>query len=477
MRITQMERWLLALAMPLALCASLARSADSAPAAPPADPTEEWIKQSKNPVPWFKWGADLRLREEYHVNDTSLTAARQAFNKHANGNEFSVQRYRGRLWSTITPFENIEINSRIVYEPRHYDEPNAIPGVFREWQWNEVTFDNLNIKWKEFLGLPLTWTVGRQDIILGDGWLVLDGTPLDGSRTIYFDAVRGTYEFKDIKTTVDAIYLNNSSKENRWIEPFNYHVENRVISETKDQGTILWVSNKQNSKMNVDGYFIWREANKATSTGYNAEIYAPGVRISGDLDDHWKYRAELAQESGHTNFSTDHTYADLCALGFNSRLAYFLKDELNNNFRLSFEYESGDDPDTKSTNEKFDPLWGRWPQFSEAQANIDAMENLPGLTTNQYRVGPGWSINPTKKLEFAADYYLLFAPENSNAGQPNFSNNGNFRGQLMTMLLKYQINAHLSGHGLAEFYFPGNYYSSLSNDPAVFLRYELVCAW
>ncbi len=41
-------------------------------------------------------------------------------------------------------------------------------------------------------GMPLTATVGRQDIIEGVGWLVMDGTPLDGSRTVYFDAARFT---------------------------------------------------------------------------------------------------------------------------------------------------------------------------------------------------------------------------------------------------------------------------------------------
>ena len=41
-------------------------------------------------------------------------------------------------------------------------------------------------------GVPLDFKIGRQDLFLGNGWLVGDGTPLDGSRTFYFDAIRAT---------------------------------------------------------------------------------------------------------------------------------------------------------------------------------------------------------------------------------------------------------------------------------------------
>ena len=33
--------------------------------------------------------------------------------------------------------------------------------------------------------------VGRQDITRGDGFILTDGSPLDGSRVVYFNAVVG----------------------------------------------------------------------------------------------------------------------------------------------------------------------------------------------------------------------------------------------------------------------------------------------
>jgi hypothetical protein len=191
--------------------------------------------------------------------------------------------------------------------------------------------------------------------------------------------------------------------------------------------------------------------------------------VAKEFDEHWRARAEIAQQLGHKN------YEDICALGFNSRLSYFVKDALNNNFRLAYEFLSGDDPDT-DTNEQFDPLWGRWPQFSEALALL-GFEGRPGETTNMHRIGPGWSINPTDKMEICTDYHLLFCDENTKAGTTGYSDSGCFRGQLLTLLLQYKFNPHMKGHLLSEFFFPGDYYSDLKNDVGTFLRAELVFTW
>ena len=72
-------------------------------------------------------------------------------------------------------------------------------------QWRYGIFDSMNVQWKQPLGMPATLTVGRQDIFLGDGWLVGDGTPEDGSFTYFLDSARFTYNLEEQKTTIDAI--------------------------------------------------------------------------------------------------------------------------------------------------------------------------------------------------------------------------------------------------------------------------------
>ena len=54
----------------------------------------------------------------------------------------------------------------------------------------------------------------------------------------------------------------------------------------------------------------------------------------------------------------------LRAFGAKGDLEYCFKDDLDNKLHVTYEYLSGDDPDTRRV-ESFNPLWGQWPQWSE----------------------------------------------------------------------------------------------------------------
>jgi len=163
-------------------------------------------------------------------------------------------------------------------------------------------------------------------------------------------------------------------------------------------------------------------------------------------------------------------------LGFNSRLTYFFKDKWNSQLRVGYEFLSGDDPDSE-TDEGWDPLWARWPQWSELYVYTYARETRIAEVNNLHHLGFGWTFEPNNKLEVCTDYHLLFCDENSSRGRAGFSDNGVFRGQLLTALLRYKVNKHISTHLLGEFSFPGDFYSNASNDPAAFLRAQVVFAF
>jgi hypothetical protein len=42
----------------------------------------------------------------------------------------------------------------------------------RVFNWNEVFFDNLYLKWKVSNTVPLTLTAGRQDMKFGEGFVI-----------------------------------------------------------------------------------------------------------------------------------------------------------------------------------------------------------------------------------------------------------------------------------------------------------------
>jgi hypothetical protein len=167
-------------------------------------------------------------------------------------------------------------------------------------------------------------------------------------------------------------------------------------------------------------------------------------------------------------------YRDISAFGVNSRLSYLFKDDLNNQLSFSYEYLSGDDPNSKG-DEMFDVLWGRYPRWSEMGLYSFARETRIGQQANYHRFGPGWTFNPWKPTEFTLNYYALFVAQDTPTRESSptlFTHNSNFRGHFAAAMLKHKFSPHLSGHLWAEVQFPGNYYTN--EKMMSFLRAELM---
>jgi len=406
-------------------------------------------------IPGVSFGADFRFRLTY---DNNLR-----LDKDAIGHERFWSRYRGRVWTKITPFENFDVNLRIVTEPRIYCKPESMEDqTIRQ----EVIFDKLNIAWSEVLGLPLTLKIGRQDIKLADGWLVIEGTPRDGTRTFFFDAVRATWDAKDIKTTFDLIAIRNHANSSWFIRPFNDR--DLDLIEHDETGAIFYASNKSLENTTLDGYFIYKRDDRTANNGNHSDIYTFGARGAGTVGEHWKYRLQGAPQWGHKNG------VNICAFGADSELAYHLNDKHNNAFRVGYEFRSG----RSDQNGAFDILWGRYPHWSNIFNDyLSGLETLVSGPSNYHRVSFGWGCDLIEKLSLAANYHLVFAHQNPFSGATGFSSDGKFRGQVLTGRLKYAFNEHVSGHLTGEFFCPGNYYDDARNDPALFLRYEIMLSW
>ncbi len=437
-----------------------------APAAQPKD----WTDSIKNPAPWITLGADQRLRIEYFNNAITL-------NEQAAGHEWDFFRYRTRVWASFTPMENVTINARLMWEGRHWQNPQLHDGrtdskTYKpEWDNGMLQFDAMNLK-VTLAPIATTITAGRQDIILGDGWLVLEGTPLDGSTTIFFDAVRSSTQFKDMQTTVDLIYINQYSSPDHWLPAIGD--ADYADIENNERGAIVWITNKSIKNLEIDPYFIYKHdravfnasnpnPNKRAGAD-NADIYTFGTRVVENFNDNLMGRVEVAGQFGEKNGKS------LCAWGLNSRLDYSFNDALKNELRFNFEYLSGNQDQDKN----FDPLWGRWPQFSELYVYTDAKETRIANTTNLLRFGPGYIFKPTEACEIELDYNALFANHNETNSAPGFIGNGNFRGHLFSAIARFKFDKHLSAHVWTEYLVPGNFYPDANRDNAVYLRGEIM---
>jgi len=426
---------------------------------------EEVIESIKHPVEWLKWGADARVRLVWY---DSL-----GFNKNAPGHEGHFDRYRGRLWATVTPIEDIDVNARVVYEPRPIYKPESSDN----WRLDEGIIDRLNVVWREPAGLPVTLTLGRQAFTFADPWLIIDGTPLDGSRTTFFDAFRATIDLKKHQTTVDVAYFDQKAQSDRHISPFPDQDESLMEADT--HGLIVYGVNKTFRDTRIDAYYMYTDENSnprgdhgtfSPAKSWQANIHSFGAAFARQFDEHLNGYAALAGQLG------DRNGRDLAAMGFNSRLEYALKDKINQIFRVDYEYCSGDNSPNSGTDTQFERIWSRWPLFSEILIRTYGAETRYGDVTNMHRLGSGWRCDPTDRLSFQTDYNLLFADKTPLAGSPGFGG-GYFRGQLLTAWLKYKIAPRITGHLMGEAFFPGNYYDDSRNDPALWVRYQIEFVW
>lgn len=468
---TQRIRWLGRFGLLFLLAPVMAWSAAQASSA-----------QSRDALSWDSdWGGDLRLRQVFignvGLNDDSPIADR------------TFQRYRGRLWGRAAPTAWLAADARLTWEGRHYNKPEAADwpvAGFETWYSGGVLFDRLALSFDQPADLPFSLKLGRQDLIFGHGWLVLEGTPLDGSRTIYFDAARATLDLDAIETVLDLVYIDQAADTGRFPRPLNDTIEDQ--SEQHETGFIAYARNRSLVPgSDLDGYFIYKHDRPHTTPGSirvnngapfpsasdAGDLYTLGLRLDGDLAPRWSGRAEGAYQWGELNQRT------VNAFGFNARLTYAFDDALQNRLHADLEYLSGDDPDD-AADQAFDPLWGRWPQWSELMIYQWPLETRVAQATNLLRLNLGWAaqVHPTTLLTF--DYHALFANEETTrtpAQLANLSGDDRFRGHLLTAWLKTRLNEHLAGHLVAEYLAPGEFYAAQRRDEAYFVRAELVLNW
>ncbi len=438
-------------------------------------PWSEFYDTFHNPTPWLQMGLDFRFRSVYAENVDTL-------NDRNRNHRFDYQRYRSR-WSTKWILgEDVDLNTRLTWEFRTWDDPPRKP---QDVDLDEALFDHFNVVWRNMFGMPLTGKVGRQDVILGVGWLVLDGTPLDGSRTIFMDAARFTFDWEGSNTKLDVIYVDNAAESDRWLKPISD--ENRALTEQDERGAIFYLTNKSMAKTQLEAYIMYKNDNPLDATTDNlpphwtrkAEIFTFGGALSGTPAEHWKYRIEGAIQTGEKSDITatraTGRMRDIEAYGGLANLEYLFNDELQNSIHIGGEYASGDDPST-SDNEQFDLLWAEWPRWSELYIYSYTEETMISESTNLIRLNVGHKFKPHKQWEIKTDYHAMWADEAGNAWRNRLvfdQDSESFRGHLITCWAKYNFSKHIKGHLLGEYFFPGDYYESANDDEALFLRFNL----
>ena len=95
------------------------------------------------------------------------------------------------------------------------------------------------------------------------------------------------------------------------------------------------------------------------------------------------------------------------------------------------------------------------------------------LVSNLHRVAFGHKFKPNKQWEILTDYHLLWADENTFRDNAKFTNDGNFRGHLLTCWARYNFTKQLKGNLVAEYLWPGHYYGPNNRDNALYFHWTV----
>ncbi len=408
----------------------------------------------------FKYGGSLRLRQELWENAFDLDTL-----KVKNENFF---RLRTSVWGQVTIDKDYSAYLKLTNEARYFI--NSRTPSNNSFDEDEIVIDNLYADFKNVFKLPVDIRIGRQDFLFnyGEGFLIMDGTPGDGSRTFYFNAVKAVWKINQ-NNSLDFVVLSNPVRD--IYLPSLYAANKRALNTSDEKGFFVYGKNKITDNLSVEPYYIYKKEDKFAATP-NLELNTIGMRAVYKYDT-WRFRGEFAYQFGEYDGGRDRRGAG----GYIAAGRKYDNVALKPEFDLSFIYLSGDKPST-SKHEGWNPLFSRWPMWSELLVFTIVNENLkdgrtPAYWTNMLIYRANVKLNFSANTNLSLWYNYLRADQSTQGLNPAmFSNSGKDRGHLPQAMLNHKFTKNIDGYLLAEYFIPKGFYSKDAND-ALFFRWQL----
>lgn len=435
MHIRSFLQWLMVVAFALAL-PSVASSADS--------PTT--AKQ-----PRLKFTYTQRMRIETFDNATWLSSDSLAGS--------SYFRNRVSLLAQWRPTGKSEFAVKLTNETRYYFVPEK-----KTTDFDQLFVDQFYARIDSLGRKPFTLQIGRQNIDFGEGLLVMDGGPLDGSRSAYFNALRVDWTVRPGQTvTLATVY------QPRWDGLFpvlHDHNRYKAMTEQTETGFMLHYS-RPLGKGIVQAYLLRKQAT-AYNTFPRIDLNCLGGRVKLPVVPQLTATSEGAIQFGRRGGKDQlsfggYAYADY-ATGW-PRL-------LPKSITVGGIFLSGDRLSTDKY-EAWDPLWGRWPKWSESYAVVLGKERAPTYWSNMASVFARTVIGITPVIDLSVDFHHLTAPRLVDPARAFPGGNGRTRGNLVIIYLTYKAEKNLAGHVLYESFKPGDFYAPTAS-PCGWMRMEVV---
>ena len=426
----------------------------------------------------FSVGADLRVRQEFMDNVPGLPGG-GLLQRAAEGPYRNHMRYRVRAWGEYTPAENWRVYMRVTDEFRWNVRPRNHKTTFPD----ELVLDNLFVEAKDLFDGFLDFRVGRQDIygLYGLDHIFVDGTPGDGSRTVYSDVARATLKFTEDEK-LDVFFLHNyDDNPARWGTERGNH---RSLSglgggaevEMDDWGWGGIWSGKAAEWLPYQVFAMQKITERFTRGGVKhpyTRRELVGAKVMPQLTDELSLQFEAMGQVGRNGdgdwLSGWSTYA---GVNWVKQTESSIKPYAS----LGLHLMSGDKNAASEDggHHAWDPMWSRGVNDSEAF-----------LYGTHYGVA-WWSnmafLNLKGGLKFGPHHMLSFAtgPMYALADDGLGGDDGHFKGYLSQLRYEFPLiladkskdeRLEIFAHLYAELFNPGDYFES--DRPAWFLRWQV----
>jgi hypothetical protein len=158
---------------------------------------------AQNGAPVFNAGADLRIRQEIMRNVPGLPGGGVLFPQ-TRRDALNHMRFRPRVWAELAA-ANWRLRTRLTDEVRWNVAPDGTAYSFPD----ELVLDNLFLEGTDLFDGRLDVRIGRQDLynFCGLDHVFVDGTPGDGSRTLFADMVKLGFSFEN-EARLDLFFLH-----------------------------------------------------------------------------------------------------------------------------------------------------------------------------------------------------------------------------------------------------------------------------
>jgi len=371
-------------------------------------------------------------------------------------------RYRTRGWGKVGLTDNIDVYVGLMQETYQVAVPRS------PYRLDEVAFEHAYIDIKKLFVKGLSLRVGRQNIMKGEGFLLSEGNPWDGSRSTYFNAANLAYSWKKSKIELMAI---SDPHTDRYLP--RIHDRSKQLVEWDEQALGTYYTDNNLKNTSIEAYYFYKKEfhDRRASTNYqfrpDRHVSTAGGRVVRQLRRDWEATGEMALQWGHQRPSTS-----IAAWGGYGYLKKYWRTVWKPSASAGYWGMSGDDPATKDRVEGWDPLFGRGGRISGLYLYSLMKESGVGYWSNLGAWQGEFTFKPARPLTGRLAYFRMNAFHTFPQGGSQIFGNGTGRGNLYQAQLNVTVNKHWRASALYERMSPGTFYAQRC--PSYFVRFDSI---